>query len=738
MARSPWIFAGIWIVLVIGGVTWHVLAPSAPVMKVGSFLPPDAPHNQARRLMLEAFPQLASRSEIVLIAYRQGGLAEGDFDYFGAVVREAADVADGRVLSPTVGYLKPRLVSSNGEAALGVFNLKSNFISKTSQDAVERVEKVARDRQPGGLVVEITGTAGGGRDYALATEDALHNTTWVTVIAVLLILIAVYRSPVGALVPLVAIGASVYLAMILLGLLERAGWHVSDMERVFAVVLLFGAGVDYALFWIARYREELQEGKGLDAACERATAGTSPAILASAATTICGLTTMISTDLVPTQNAGKQLGLVLIIALLAALTLSPALARLLGRVLFWPRGFEAGQTVGQRFVWGPLADGVTRRPGFTLAAGLVVMSLLAGWALRIQPRFDALSELPPGSSSDRGYELAREHFAKGQLYSNTLLLKFGEGDLSGEEGRELSGRLSEEIAAIEGVYDVYSLNHPLGRQQGESAAGAGALLSRLARAFYLSAEPSVLRLEILVDHHPFSPEAMSIIDRVRALGEAEARQWGGQQVPQVLMSGPTPYVIGVREVVGKDQVRVMILATLVIGLIVFVMVRDLPLTGFMLLSTWLTYGVALTLSQLFFVHVLGEPGMDYKVRIIVFVIVVAVGQDYNIFLVSRLLQEPMEISDTEATRRAIIRTGSVISSCGLIMAATLGSLWAGGLNLLQQLGFTLAAGILIDTFFVRPLLIPSFFLAARRRRALSRQRGAFLRQEKGQVDSVYQ
>jgi RND superfamily putative drug exporter len=139
----------------------------------------------------------------------------------------------------------------------------------------------------------------------------------------------------------------------------------------------------------------------------------------------------------------------------------------------------------------------------------------------------------------------------------------------------------------------------------------------------------------------------------------------------------------------------------------------------MLVATWLTYGAAIAASEGFFVWVMGENGLDWKVRLIVFVIIVAVGQDYNIFLVSRLFQEPGDLPDAEAARRAIIRTGSVISNCGLIMAATLGSLWAGGLGLLRQVGFALALGILLDTFFVRPLLLPSFFLATQRRRRSS-------------------
>ena len=153
-----------------------------------------------------------------------------------------------------------------------------------------------------------------------------------------------------------------------------------------------------------------------------------------------------------------------------------------------------------------------------------------------------------------------------------------------------------------------------------------------------------------------------------------------------------------------------------IAVMVLTLIRDLPLTLFMLLATWLTYGATIAASHLFFVHFMHQDGLDWKVHLIVFVVIVAVGQDYNIFLVSRLLQEPAELSDDEAASRAIVRTGSVISNCGLIMAATLGSLWVGQLGLLRQVGFALALGILMDTFFVRPFLLPSFFLATHRRR----------------------
>jgi len=669
---------------------------------------------------------MAARSQIAVITYRQGGLTDDDFTWLGLLATQSETVTGGRALPPTWDVLKPRLVSPNGESAMMVVNLSSNFISPKTIAAVEAVSRsISASPAPAGLAVEITGTAGIGRDLAKTTQQALHNTTWVTIIAVLVILIIIYRSPVGALVPLISIGASVYLAFVILALLSRAGWEISDMERIFAVVLLFGAGVDYALFWISGYRDSLKGNGDFDSAAVSATKSSGPAIIASAATTICGLTTMLATDLVPTQSAGRVLAAVLIVALLAALTLSPSIARVLGRGLFWPISPQARPSIGQRFFWPPLANLVTRRPKMFLLTGSVLLVALFLMSLRINFRFDSLSELPEGSSCKRGFDIACKHFSKGQLYSNTLLLKFDKKPAG--TWQDISRDISRQLAGIDGVYDVYSLDSTLGRKRKKEAGAIGSIISRVtdellrsAEELYLAKTIPILRFEVLVDHLPFSFEAMGIIEKVRAIAEKAADELSPNHRADVLLAGPTPYVIAVREVAGRDQFKVMLLATAVIALIVLFLVRDLPLTVFMVLATWLTYGATLTISEFFFVHVMGEPGLDWKVRLIVFVIVVAVGQDYNIFLVTRWLQEPAEVSDAEAVRRAIVGTGSVISSCGLIMAATLGSLWAGGLLLLQQIGFALALGILIDTFFVRPLLIPSFFLASGRRRKPNR------------------
>jgi RND superfamily putative drug exporter len=728
--RSP-VLILVWILAIVGAATWAWRTGEMPPGEIGSFLPADSEYNRAVALTGEAFPKLPSRSYIAVISERKSGLTKEDIAWLDRVASGSArthrDITKGIYLSPAVFFLEPRLVNDTRQAAIALINLSCNYITPGAIEVVESVDRIASKDRPEGLTVEITGPGGIGRDYAVASEQALHNTTYVTIAAVLIILILVYRSPVGALVPLVAIGASVYLAFVFLTFLATRGWPVSDFERVFAVVLLFGAGIDYALFWIARYREELVGHLDLNAAAHTSTCRSSPAILASAATTICGLSTLMIANLVPFKHAGNFLAPVLVISLLAALTLTPAIARSMGRWLLWPLRTDAVATLGQRYFWPTLATFVTRRPRTILIVGLIVLGAAGAAALRFEAHFASLSQLPSGSSSQRGYQIAESHFKHGQLYPNTLSLLF---DHRPDDDRldAISSELTEGILKITDVESVLSLTSPHGQspKDPDETVWRRAMIDWLdgldpsripqIRALYVSQEPPVLRFDVFINKAPFAREAMDIVDRVRQQAEELAVNHEAADNPsfKVMLTGFTPYIMGVRDVADADQIRVMLLATAVIAIIVLVLVRDVPLTLFMVLATWLTCGATLTLSHLFFVHVMDGPGLDYKVRLIVFVIVMAVGQDYNIFLVTRLIQESPEISPTEAAHRAIVRTGSVISSCGLIMAATLGSLWAGGLSLLQELGFALAVGILIDTFFVRPLLIPSFFLATGR------------------------
>ncbi len=729
IARNPGAVIALWALALAAGVGWSLSLGTLPPAEVGSFLPDDAPNNVANRIMREAFPQLASLATAVVIIEREEGLTEEDLRWLNSAVDRAAkrigeqlasedESQQPRIVSPSNPVLRERMVSPERKAALALINLQSHFISERTIHAVETIESTVHDSTPNGLTVEITGQAGIGRDFFLATREALDRTTWVTIIAVLVILTFVYRSPIGAMVPLLAVGSSVYLAIILLKTLAWQGWSISNMEHLFAVVLLFGAGVDYAFFWVARYREELAAGSPPTEACAAAMRSAGPAILASALTTICGLSTLFAADLLPAKVAGQVLPIALSISLVAALTLIPALVRVFRGALFWPSNAAAQTTFGQKRLWPFVAAMVTRRPRTVFAIGGLILLIPGLYALTIQFRFDSLSQLPEGTSSKRGFDIAHRHFPQGEIYSTHILVDFDAGLRSAADARPFAHDLTRRMLGVEGVVDVYALSDPVGTR---SDLELGFLMKRFAGGLYYAHEPSVLRFEVLIEPPPFSYRAMDIVEQLQteareALRAKASEGWVGQ----VYFAGLTSYIVGVRNISDSDQLRIMILASLVIGVIVYLLLRDLPMTLFMILATWLTFGAAITFSEWVVTQFAGLNGLDYKVRLIVFVIMVAVGQDYNIFLVTRWLQEPPEVSDAEAVRRAIVSTGSVISSCGLIMAATLGSLWAGGLSLLQQTGLALASGILIDTFFVRPILIPSFFLATKRRRHRNR------------------
>ncbi len=719
----------IWVLILAGATLWAFLAPPAPPPWNESLLPPGSPYNQAVEIVQREFPGLAGRSRVVIVGYQPGGLTPSDLNWLSRAAYQAAEAAEkvtgekisDKVLTPDKPYLRPRLVSQDGAAAMAVVSLPTSFVNPITARTVDVIEKTLRQIEtPADLSVEITDNAVFGRDFGLKTQEALDRTTLVTVVAVLVILVLVYRSPVGVVVPLVSIGSSVFLAFVVLAALAKAGWEVSDMERIFAVVLIFGAGVDYALFWISRYRESLRERPDFDAAAVSACRFAGPAIVAGAGTTICGLSTLVFTDLGPTHNAGKVLAIVLTIALLAALTLVPALSRILRDALFWPVGAAGGRSIGERVFWPRLAVLVSRRPLLCLLGGLLVLGVPALCALQFPVRFDSLTDPPPNSASARGLELLGRHFDKTQLYSSALVIEFDK-PVDSTELRQLSQSIADRILQIPDVHDVYSLDAPLGRRQrAEQNALVRDLLPLLASKFYVSESARVMRIEILINEMPFTPQAMATMEQATAIARQQANPpTGGYGPVRVLGSGLTPYILSVREVVTGDQRRIMLLATAVIGLIVLALIRRVLLTLFMLLATWLTYGATITLSSLFFIHCMGSTDLDWKVRLIVFVIVVAVGQDYNVFLAARLFQELPRAGKTEAARRAIISTGAVISNCGLIMAATLGSLWAGRLSLLQQVGFSVALGVLIDTFFVRPVLIPSFFLIVERYRGIA-------------------
>lgn len=735
VARHPvlWIFG--WLVF-IAVLAW-VAPPSGELIRSepDSLLPSWAPNNRAFEFLLETFPDSAARSQMIVVCYRQAGLTKADRDYLRRLaheihalnerqVDEAGEKYRWQVRSPDLQpYLAGKLISRDKKVGLILVNLPVNFVTMRAKAAVEKVEALTEEDRPDGLEVYLTGSAGVGHDYSIIARTALDRTMLVTIVAVMVILAVVYRAPFAAAVPLVSIGLSVYGAFQVLSLLAEIGWQVSAIEKMFTVVLLFGAGTDYALFWMSRYREEWLSRVDRVTAVARTMEAVGPAILASAGTIIFGLAMMVFADFVLSNNAGKVLGLVLLLALAAALTLAPALAVLMGNRLFWPGRMVSRGVIGQRKLWPRLGALVVRKPWHVLIGGFLAMAPAIYTATQMEFRYDTIAELPDSATSMRGRFVAQDHFPPGEAFATTLVVRHP-GVADPATARKLATALIGSLAKVDGITDVRGLTEPLGLEP--KARNQGRMLMLMAadrvREEYLSTDPPALRLEFVTEYQPFVDEAFETVTQAKAETQRIAKQALGNDV-EVLACGLTPYMIDIRDVSSADHRRVTVLVVAVILLIVIALIRDVPLAIFMLAATLMTYLATLGVTEWVFVGLLGQDGVDWKAKLFLFVIIVAVGQDYNIFLASRLFQEREHVSECEAVERAVVRTGSIISSCGVIMAATLGSLMASGLKLMEQLGFAMSAGILIDTFLIRPLLIPSFYLILRRaQRALTGRR----------------
>lgn len=733
MVRKRWLVAAVWIGLT---VALAIFTPAADprANEPQSFLPESMPSQQAVRAINDAFGAEAGLSQAVVVFERTDDpateaveqLTDADLAAIEGVAERLNDPNASDTQSPElIASLRPRSPNSplsgqllvspakpgHGQAAIVMVQIPANYITLRAADVVDHALAVLDQADlPAGLSTAVTGSAAFGHDYALAAERSHERTLWVTIVAVVLILLVVYRAPLAAAVPLGAISIAAVLATCVLSWAGRFGMHVGAGERIFVYVLLYGAGVDYSLFILGRYREYLASGARPRRALADGLSATGGAILASAGTTVAGMLMLTLAQFRIFRTVGPAVALALAIGLAAALSLVPAMTSLIGHRLFWP-GWSV-QAPNRRRLWPAVARWVSRKPRWAL--GVVLLALAAPCVQGVNARwvFDTLADVRGDYSSARGAELIRRHWPVGELAPVTVLVRSpGQVDLG--QWRQFSRSLTDRLLALEGVSDVRSLSRPLGAATDRADVIRRALLQAGAGSYYVGDNGHAMRLTMILADAPFSNAAMATVERAAQAGRAESAG-----ASEVLLAGATAETADLRVLTRRDFHLVAVAALAVIAVIVLMLLRDAVAVGILLAGTILGYLATLGLTYWIF----GSDGLDWKVQVFLFVVMVAVGQDYNIYLCARLAQEARGCSAAEAVRRAIVATGGIISSCGLIMAATLGSLVAGDLTLLRQLGVALALGMLIDTFAIRPLLAPALLLLTGRARKLGQSK----------------
>jgi putative drug exporter of the RND superfamily len=775
------------------------------------FFPPGFASVVGQELLERGFPNDASSSQAVVVAERrQSKLTDADFSY---VDQLASRFEQLRVSRPELGIkqvtsyrtpvIGPRLIGTaadgTGQAVLTNVSLQTTYLAKQTRITVDELQKTldSMPKPPAGLALAITGSASVGHDMNQASIVSINNTTYTTIVLVIIILLFVYRSPLLALIPFLTIALSVVTSLMAIALLTKVpglNFRVINITNVFVVVVLFGAGTDYCLFLIARYREELARGLRGSAALTEAIRQVGGALVASAGTVICGLGMLWFSTFAKIKYTGPAIALSLGIGLVASLTLAPVLLHWLRGTVFWPfrpphheqgadREAESLAEIPMSGFWFKVGDAIVHRPGLILTVSLLALAPLAVLGALTRPSYSQLGDLSPDSQSVIGAHMVQRYFPVGEVSPSIVLIQHPRIDFLSPEGRAAIAIVSRELAALPAVAEVRSVSQPLGKPEplpdpgtkpdtnGSTGSQVGNFMERfrekgfravvdevgsavrtIEENHYVSTQPRfpedrnhITRIDVVFKRDPFSPESLDSLEAVRRkVVEETAVGRPLEGATSVGLAGASVALSDLKKVTIADQHRMYWLVTLGVYVILVILLRRPGICLYLIATVIIGYLASLGLTDLVFrsLHQGPDPwyGLDWKVGFFLFVILVAVGEDYNIFLMSRVIEEERKHGTIEGTRLAVAHTGGIISSCGLIMAGTFGSMLAASLTALRELGFALGVGVLLDTFVVRPVLVPAFVVLLHRGRVVPpphmEPEGASLDQEEAATTSA--
>lgn len=697
--RGRWLVIAAWLVIGVAGWVGHGKIGEVTAAGQSAFLPSNSESTRAIEALETGGGNGAGAGEevpTVIVFAREGKrLTKADLTAIGRVgdqlnqleIVGATPIVDpfSADASQSLGAVAERArgigpLSRDGEAALVVLALDAGDRGAVTQ-GVKRLRQFLDAHAIPGVSSYVTGPGGIAADLEAVAEEASETLLVATLSLVLILLLAVYRAPPLALLPLLVVGAAYLVATGLAYLLIEAGWITVNSEgTMLLLVLIFGAGTDYSLLLVHRYREEIHSGTPTAEALPRAVAETMPAVAASAGTVIAAMLVLLVADLESTHWLGPILALGIATMLVASFTLLPALLAVLGHRAFWPRGHAAPASRGslvlnsrtkeprdpERYragVWQRVAGLVERRSRLlilAITAGLLVLAL-GNFSQHGTIGFGQ-GETKPTNSSE-GTEVLEEHFPPG---------------------------LSSPLAAVVESAEVERV-----------ASGIERLRGRVALTLPVPTDAGKSVVVIVLRGNPYSGEAADDVEAIRErLHEID---------PSGLLGGIPAENFDIEQTNERDTKLIVPLVLLVVALILCAVLRALLAPLFLIVTVVLSFAATLGLCTFLFSQ-LSSEGVAFNLVLMAFLFLVALGVDYNIFLMTRAREEAARRPTREATMLALVNTGGVVTGAGVILAGTFATLVLLPLEELEQIGATVAIGVLLDTFVVRALLIPSIAL----------------------------
>jgi RND superfamily putative drug exporter len=672
--RTKWLVILAWIVAVAALSPLGAKLADVTTDDTESFLPANAESTDVQRLLRDRFP--GGETSSGLIVYRRpGGLTEADK---AKIARDAVRIERAVPVTqpPVVPFAPgspPEIVSPDGDVAYTIATAPLDFekIADWGKDV-----RAAVGEGGGGLEVHVTGDLGLNADFEEIFGSVDSKLLLATVVLVLVLLGAIYRAPLIAVIPIVVVGLAYQIAGGFIYLYADSGQNVNSNSTSILIVLMFGVGTDYCLLLVSRYREELRRVEDKHDAMQRALRRAGPALLASGCTVIAAMLVLLLSEAGSTKSLGPVSAIGIAAVLVAGLTLLPALLTAAGRRGFWPRRRDVAHRPEAAVevhhgLWRRVGDRVLRRPGLTLAVTAGFFVIAACGLFAYQEDYSIGGFFKKDVDSVTGFEVLARSFPAGALGPTAVLVERTGGRVTEADVAAVRARLQ----GLEGVTRV----QPAARSE----------------------DGGIARLDVVFRDDPYSDAALrrvdALRDRLEDLGPGVRALVGAGSAVQADFNRAAERDLRVIVPVA------LIVITIILGLLLQAVVAPVVLIATVLLSFLGTLG----LSVFFFIEVLGDRGVDASLPTYAFIFLVALGTDYTIFLMSRVREEARTHGTREGVLIALGATGPVITSAGIILAGTFSVLMTLPVTFAFNIGFMVAVGILLDTFIVRTLMVPA-------------------------------
>jgi RND superfamily putative drug exporter len=687
-----------------------------------NFLPASAPSEHALKLA-EPLGGSTLTPVPVVAASAHGGLTAADQAWLQKLQQDLAKVK-------TVVRVRDLGHSPDGQAAQ--LQVLSNVSQGADTDVTTLVKDlrsaIARDGPPSGMDVHLAGAVAIQVDQQAKSGSTDSQIQLLSIVFIIGLLLLVFRALLAPLVTLIPAVLAVTISGPLVAEAAHHGLKVSPLAQILLIVLVLGAGTDYGLFLVFRVRENLRAGQDRKQAVIAAVERVGESITFSAATVIAALLSLLAATFEFYSDLGIPLAIGIGVMLLAGLTLLPALMAIFGRAVFWPSKTQAG--TGKTGVWGRVSSRIVRHPATTLVTGLVAFGALAFAVTAYSAAgFGGDTTAPAGSDSAAGAKILSAHFPNSSANPTNIIYTLRQSawnDLEALQAARGQLEASGLFTAVTGPLNpngatltpaqLTALHDRLGPPQllpatpppGTNIPAIGYQLYR-ATALYVSPDGRTVQfLTGLKAGDPSTTAAMNAIPAVRAEAGTVARTIGATDYG---VGGLAPAIYDISSISNSDLATVIPIAILVIGILLALVMRSLVAPLYLILSVGLSYLAALGLSVLLFVEIAGDGGLVFFLPFLMFIFLLALGEDYNILVMSRIREEAQRRPLKDAVSHALTATGTTVTSAGLVLGGTFAVFAIVGAQQgspqFRDVGAGLALGVLMDTFLVRTLLVPS-------------------------------